>query len=708
MGRNWAITIGINGYRNLHKLGYAKRDAESVREYFSQDLCFEQVYHFSDDSPPIPQDYGDEIDSRPTYATLRRFLRVRFEESFLRAGDNLWFFFAGHGVRHEDRDYLMPIDGDPGDVESTAIPLYLVTERLRRCGADNVILLVDACRSGSGRRDGVGVGEEQQQGVITLFSCSPRESSYEIDELQQGAFTYALLESLRIQGEGNCATVERLYQRLHYRVSQLSQQYQRPQQTPYGFVEPLTKNHPILLPRQASINDILALKNDAYRAESRQELAQAKQLWIRVLAVSSADPEGIEAIERLARVPATPQFTPDRMTLSSQDRSPVPPELVEETEDITSIQEQATFRDIASRRPVTPPPPVPQPSPAQPSGTTPLRINRKQFLKWAGFGSAGLVTAVVGREIFRGQSPTPEIISVAEPKYIPPTEGGRKALGLPLWTVQFETVTVDKNGQVVRRDYNKQAKFFKEDLGNNVTLEMVEIPPGSFQMGSLPGEKGHIANEEPQHMVKVPAFFIGRFAVTQEQYQQVMDDNPSEFKEAKHPVHNVSWHHAEDFCEKLRQRTGREYRLPSEAEWEYACRAGTTTPFHFGETITGKLANYNSSAKYASELTGEHLKKTTPVGSFPPNAFGLYDMHGNVREWCADTWHDDYFGAPKDGSAWLKSDGDNRFRSPLRGGSWGVGPDRCRSANRRSDNMDRNGSESYMGFRVVCGVGRTQ
>jgi uncharacterized caspase-like protein len=321
MGRNWAITIGINGYRNLQKLRYAERDAESVRNYFSQELCFEQVYHFSDDSPPIPQDYGAEIDSCPTYATLRRFLRVRFERAFLHAGDNLWFFFAGHGARHEDRDYIMPIDGDPGDVEGTAIPLYYVTERLRRCGADNVILLVDACRSESGRRDGVGVGEEKQQGVITLFSCSPRESSYEIDELQQGAFTYALLESLRIQGEGNCATVERLYQRLHYRVPELSQQYQRPRQTPYGFVEPPTKYHLILLPRQANLTDIVTLKNDAYRAESRQELVQAKQLWIRVLAVSPADPEGIEAIERLARIPATPQPSAP-VTSSSGERSP--------------------------------------------------------------------------------------------------------------------------------------------------------------------------------------------------------------------------------------------------------------------------------------------------------------------------------------------------------------------------------------------------
>ena len=150
MGTNWAITIGINRYSNLQALNYAKRDAEAMQTYLQEDLKCQKSYHFSDNSPPIPQDYGPDLNSQPTYATLRRFLRVRFEEPFLRSGDNLWFFFAGHGRRHEDRDYLMPIDADPGDVANTAIPLHYVTERLQRSGADNVIMLLDACRSGVG------------------------------------------------------------------------------------------------------------------------------------------------------------------------------------------------------------------------------------------------------------------------------------------------------------------------------------------------------------------------------------------------------------------------------------------------------------------------------------------------------------------------------------------------------------------------------
>lgn len=273
-----------------------------MQSFLQQELSIQTVYHFTDDSPAIPQDYGSDLDSYPTYATLRRFFRIRFEEPFLRSGDNLWFFFAGHGKRHEDRDYLMPIDADPGDEaeKSTWIPLSYITDRLRRSGADNIVMLVDACRSGEGRRDSSGFGQEQQQGVITLFACSPWESSYEIDELQQGAFTYALLQGLQIGGEGNCATVERLYQRLRQTVPQLTQAYKRVQQTPYGVVEPPTKYHLILLPRKANLTDIMILKNDALQAEIRRDFELAKQLWIRVLSVSPADHDAIAGIERLA------------------------------------------------------------------------------------------------------------------------------------------------------------------------------------------------------------------------------------------------------------------------------------------------------------------------------------------------------------------------------------------------------------------------
>jgi uncharacterized caspase-like protein len=300
MARNQAIVIGINQYNpnNLTPLNYAKRDAELVRDFLEQEAGF-KVYFFSDDAAEINLRPGVSIPSQPTLGNLESFLLDYFEKPRLKAGDNFWFFFAGHGMPHADRDYLMPCDGNPRNVERTAIPVSYVTERLRRCGADNVVLIVDACRNG-GR--GLGIGGERQQGVVTIFSCSPGEISYEIEQLQQGAFTHTLLEALRIQGEGNCATVERLYQYLSYRVPELNRQHNKPRQTPYIIAEPATKFHLILLPRYATLRDIETLKLDACKAELEGDLELAKQLWIRVnIAAMGSDMDVILAFQRIAQ-----------------------------------------------------------------------------------------------------------------------------------------------------------------------------------------------------------------------------------------------------------------------------------------------------------------------------------------------------------------------------------------------------------------------
>ncbi|GAB4189316.1 MAG: hypothetical protein Fur006_30490 [Coleofasciculaceae cyanobacterium] len=295
---DWALVIGINKYERLRWLDYAERDATLVRDFFQDEARFKQIFYFSDTSPEFYAPDGSSQSTRPTCANLQSFLYDFFEEPQLQAGDNFWFFFSGHGIRHQDRDYLMPCDANPRIVERTAISISYVTERLRRCGADNVVLLLDACRN-EGERAGLGIGEEEQQGVITICSCSPMEKSYEIEEIRQGAFTYALLESLRIQGEGNCATVERLYHRLRYRVAEINDLYKKPRQTPYAIAEPATKLHLILLPKQATLQDIATLKKDALTVEVENNLKLAEQLWIRVLVVSPGDSESLKALERI-------------------------------------------------------------------------------------------------------------------------------------------------------------------------------------------------------------------------------------------------------------------------------------------------------------------------------------------------------------------------------------------------------------------------
>ena len=280
--------------------------------------------------------------------------------------------------------------------------------------------------------------------------------------------------------------------------------------------------------------------------------------------------------------------------------------------------------------------------------------------------------------------------------YQPPTAKSEEG---ELFT--FEVVSLNNSGHIINRTQGS-ARQKIEDLGNGIKLEMVYIPGGSFLMGSPENEAARCNEKDLQHEVTVQPFYMSKYPITQDQYQALMGNNPSFFKGGSLPVERINWHYATKFCQKLSQKTGKIYRLPSESQWEYACRAGTTTPFYFGETITYELVNYRSNLfTYANEPKGKYREKTTDVGTFPPNTFGLYDMHGNVWEWCADDWHDNYNDAPTDGSVWL--DGDTNC-SLLRGGSWLFNAIGCRSAVRLK--YDRRGiHDTDFGFRLVRFVG---
>ncbi|MEM9266279.1 MAG: SUMF1/EgtB/PvdO family nonheme iron enzyme [Cyanobacteria bacterium P01_F01_bin.13] len=308
-----------------------------------------------------------------------------------------------------------------------------------------------------------------------------------------------------------------------------------------------------------------------------------------------------------------------------------------------------------------------------------------------------------------------------QPKLVSPPSRIQPQITQQYQTFSFKTVRVDEKGKLLET-LQKGAEFFTEDLGNGIKLDMVRIPGGTFMMGAAKGEEGASDDEYPQHKVTVPEFWMGKFAITQEQWQAVaklkkinrnLKSDPANFKGAKRPIEQVSWEEAEEFCKRLSKKSAKKYTLPTEAQWEYACRAETGTPFHFGPTITTDSANYRGtdwqlsktySGAYGKGPHGEFRETTTEVGSFAiANSFGLYDMHGNVWEWCLDHWHDNYTGAPLDGNAWT-IDGNSSMRV-LRGGSWYHTPVNCRSALRSRVRLDyRN---SYIGFRVVCFPPRT-
>jgi formylglycine-generating enzyme required for sulfatase activity len=294
-------------------------------------------------------------------------------------------------------------------------------------------------------------------------------------------------------------------------------------------------------------------------------------------------------------------------------------------------------------------------------------------------------------------------------------------------TFEFDVARLEKRRSELLRLFGsrwvikkqrRQVTGIVEDLGNGIKLEMVEIPPGKFLMGSPEDELERESYEGPQHEVNISAFLMGRYPITQGQWKAIVDNvpkierdlksNPSEFKGDDRPVEKVSWYDAVEFCARLSKYTGRNYGLPSEAQWEYACRAGTTTPFHFGETITTDLANYDGNYTYG-QGKGKYRKKTTPVGSFEvANAFGLYDMHGNVREWCEDDIHGNYKGAPNDGSPWLSGHQIliQSAKKVARGGSWSFDPGWCRSAY-RSSYISFMADNDNIGFRLVSFPPRT-
>lgn len=265
---------------------------------------------------------------------------------------------------------------------------------------------------------------------------------------------------------------------------------------------------------------------------------------------------------------------------------------------------------------------------------------------------------------------------------------------LPLQEIEFTTVTLNDHGEIQARPVHHAHQFI-EHLGNSLDLELIAIPGGLFRMGTL-GKQGY-DDEHPLHQVNVAPFLLGKCLITQAQWRAIMGPPHCRFSGDHLPVDRVSWHEAVRFCERLSKRTKHTYRLPGEAQWEYACRAGTVTPFHFGGTLTTEVANYNGEFIYRGEPKGVYRHTTTEVDQFPPNAFGLHDMHGNLWEWCADAWHDSYEGAPTDDRLW-QSKGSEAHRV-ARGGCWHDIPDVCRSAARLK--VDAHDAEEILGFRVM-------
>jgi len=307
------------------------------------------------------------------------------------------------------------------------------------------------------------------------------------------------------------------------------------------------------------------------------------------------------------------------------------------------------------------------------------KISRNLVLKLGLISLAGTITTILAQKRLGNH-----LLSFLSPSEIP-REGE---------SFSFTTVTVDDQGRIISR-VNQEAIFIEK-----IAIEFVYIPGGTFLRGSPSTEKYRDTDENPQQRVRIAPFWISKYPITQAQYRGVMGVNPSYFQGDNLPVEQVSWDDAVKFCQETSKKVGTEIKLPSESQWEYACRARTQTPFSFGETLISDLANYRGTATYANEPPGIFREKTTPVGIFPPNGFGVSDLHGNVWEWCEDTYQPDYQKAPRDGRAWIIAD--NKQVRVLKGGSWFVDPRNCRSAVRAWE-VTAIGLKD-LGFRVVIPI----
>lgn len=572
MSRNCAIVIGIDDYDSrlsFERLKYAQRDAEKMSNFLQQQAGFDMVCLCTKDSPMFDANYNS-YSTNPSQTSLIVILEESFEEASFSVNDSLWFFFSGHGIRHNDKDYLVPVDGYLKNPEKTAIELNYVTERLIRSGAGQIVMVLDVCRKQLGSKGVLNnFGESIPSGITTLFSCSPNESSWEIgDPIFHGTFTYALLESFRHQVITNrLLTVSELQEYLREKVSELNSKYNKTPQRPVIRCDDVAIAHETLLPILRTQKEVRTQKEELESVSST---------------IALATPSEIKSIEQLKQALSYPLEAPRIETI-----------------------------------------------------------------------------------------PKPE-------------------------TFEFRVMLVDSYGREIEQR-QKIIQGYVEHLGST-NIEIAAIPAGKFTMGS--SERGSRNSESPQHQVAIKSFLMGRFPITKAQWREVaslppvhheLKKNPSRKGGMSHPVTQVSWLEATEFCNRLSQATGKNYRLPTEAEWEYACRAGTQSPFNCGFTITTELANYDGTYPYYSETKGINLGKTTQVGKFKfANNFGLYDTHGNVWEWCEDAWREDY-NAPSASHLKVK-----------RGGSWLNDAKSCRSASRQRSEV--NDKMNNTGLRIVCSL----
>jgi len=588
--------------------------------------------------------------------------------------DLLLFYFSGHGELDEDNDlYLALGSTEKANLMGTALEASMVENAFRKCRATQQIIILDCCYSGvmSGKStvDAKELDGWKGYGREILTSSSAAQKSWEAQALgvqsENSLFTHYLVEGLKTGKAANSdlITVEQLF---NYARKEVTQQTGR--QTPERRVEKQQKN--IVIARNPNPplkipEDVLAGLTDANWMTRKQAVQILDEEYIK-----PSDPQVAPKVLRLL----LGRLTGEKMETDFRVRSAI--------EAVIAASEER-YRSVPKLRPE---PSVPEPSepdspiqkPAAKKPKTPAPTSDKppfdpwfaKFIRNKWWLSVAFIL----------------LLAVVVPKgYIP-----------------FGTQ------KMLEGHLGKPLTVFQDTLsGGGKASKMVVIPAGSFVMGSPKSEQGRNADEGPQHKVNIQSFALGKYEVTFAEYDQFAEATgrwrykPSDEgwgRKKNQPVINVNWKDATVYAEWLSEQTGKRYRLPSEAEWEYAARAGTTTPFSTGRCINTDQANYDGNYDYndCGAKTGVYRRQTVPVTKLGENAWRLAHMHGNVWEWILDCARDSYEGAPTDGSAWEK---DNCSKRVLRGGSWDDEPRNLRSAFRVR--VPPGGRDDSFGFRLA-------
>jgi formylglycine-generating enzyme required for sulfatase activity len=652
-------------------------------------------------------------------------MRIAIQKLFKNAGkeDLLLFFFSGHGITNDDNHlYLATRNTAKDNFEATAVDANFIQTQSKSCYSKRQVLILDACYSGAfangWHTKSIGVDIKKQlgaEGRVVLTSSGATQTSFAQEGATLSLYTQYLVEGIETgaadtDNDGNIHVQE-----LHT-YAKAKVQAVKPNMTPDIILD--KEGYNILLayaPKNPEAEYRKLVEQYAPNGELNELAFLVLKPKRKILGITDTKAEEIETEflepfrRRLANLQSYKQafakaveqkYPLDEHTLKilkdyQQDVLGLRDEDVESMElEITSVKKAEYQKQLQIQK-------------QQEEEALQLQQRAKALSQLRLQQEAERLHRQREAEVaeqLRLQQEAERLQRQRE------AEAEKNKSAYQLKTFQFETAQINKNGTGIKR-ITKSAEYFTQDLGNSVFLEMVHIPGGTFLMGSPESDESPISSESPQHQVTVPSFFMGKYPVTQKQWRLVaalpkvkidLESDPSRFKGDNLPVECVSWNHTQEFCARLSRKTNQTYRLPSEAEWEYACRGGTTTPFYFGETISTELANYHGNYTYGGGAKGEYRGKTTEVGKFPANPCGLYDMCGNVWEWCEDEWHGNYINAPTDGSAW--SNGSNNYMS-LRGGSWIFNPQSCRSAYR--DYNTRDIRNYVIGFRVVCVVGRS-